>query len=108
MVIAKRRAFKSKVQCGAFLEWRDSYQGMPSGIPDLQAQQDGFSLCVELVGRQKKRPRGPKPSEICDALRGAEAPLFHVTAGVRESFLKCLGRNEKPEGGSRNRTRNQN
>jgi len=28
------------------------------------------------------RPRGLKPASIVNALRGAEAPLFHVTAQV--------------------------
>jgi hypothetical protein len=32
------------------------------------------------------RPQGLKPALILDALRGAEAPLFHVTVQIREFF----------------------
>ncbi len=44
----------------------------------------------ERVGRGREvRPAGLKPAVMVDALRGAEAPLFHVTAG-RPEFLGGL------------------
>jgi Predicted membrane protein (DUF2207) len=36
------------------------------------------------------RPPGLKPSLIPGTLRGAEAPLFHVTAGIPDPFLRTL------------------
>jgi len=35
-----------------------------------------------------KRPRGLKPGTDFGALRGAEAPLFHGTAGIFVSFFR--------------------
>jgi hypothetical protein len=41
---------------------------------------------AEKVTGQKVRTRGLKPVLIPDTLRGAEAPLFHVTARIPELF----------------------
>jgi hypothetical protein len=37
------------------------------------------------------RPLGLKPALILEALRGAEAPLFHGTSAICEFFRSLLG-----------------
>src|ERR1035441_2625994 len=43
-----------------------------------------------MTGAIAIRPPGLKPALIQDALRGAEAPLFHVTARIRDRLFETL------------------
>jgi hypothetical protein len=47
------------------------------------------SGCGKTLGGNKMRPLGLKPALILEALRGAEAPLFHSAARIR-SFFRSL------------------
>jgi hypothetical protein len=43
-------------------------------------------VAEKVLGAKKMRAQGLKPAMILEGLRGAEAPLFHVTVGIREFF----------------------
>src|ERR1700740_698730 len=43
-----------------------------------------------MIGTMAKRPPGLKPGFSRDALRGAKAPLFHGTPGVRQRLFGAL------------------
>jgi hypothetical protein len=50
----------------------------------------GFTGCGKTRCGYKMRPPGLKPALILEALRGAEAPLFHGTTRICEFFRKLL------------------
>jgi hypothetical protein len=75
------------------------YRVIPISCRRLEFIEDSYLIsagvrrgCEQVAGGVDCNPADLKPTLILRALRGAEAPLFHVTAPFPSFSVKVIGR----------------